>query len=146
MCLAGLTSEAATGLGPFLGKLRAQLIAEHVLNADETGARISGARYWFHAVACTGLLTLLDCHEKRGAEAFSDIGVLPLFSGVLISDGWKPNWSVGVMEHALCAAHLLRDLASRTTSARCRSWIVTLDLARAPIDVAHKQRTELGPT
>ena len=61
--LAGLAAEAATGLGPFLENLRAQLIAEDVLHADEAGARISVARYWFH-VACTGLLTLLDCHEK----------------------------------------------------------------------------------
>jgi transposase len=78
--LAGLASEAAAGLGPFLEKLRAQLIAEDVPHADETGARISGARYWFH-VACTGLLTLLDCHEKRGVEGFEDIGVLSGHAG-----------------------------------------------------------------
>ena len=119
--LAGLATEAAGGLEPFLAELRAQLIAEDVLHADETGARISGARHWFH-VACTGLLSLLDCHEKRGVEAFADIGALPFFSGVLVSDGWKPYWSIGAMEHALCAAHLLRHLAALTTSPRYRDW------------------------
>ncbi len=119
--LAGLSAEAAEGLNPFLDQLRSQLAAEDVLHADETGSRVSGARYWFH-VACNGLLTLLDCHEKRGVEALKDMAVLPFFSGVLVSDGWKPYWSIDGIEHALCCAHLLRDLASLTSSARHRAW------------------------
>lgn len=119
--LAGLSVEAASGLSPFLDELRAQLIAEDVLHADETGSRISGARYWFH-VACTGLLTLLDCHEKRGVGALTDMAVLPFFKGVLVSDGWKPYWSMDGFEHALCCAHLLRDLASVAGSVAHRDW------------------------
>lgn len=119
--LAGLTTEAAGGLDGFLAVLRAQLIAEDVLHADETGARISGARHWFH-VACTELLTLLDCHPKRGAEAFTDMAVLPFFSGVLVSDGWKSYWSYDACEHALCCAHLLRDLAGVGQVARHQRW------------------------
>ena len=119
--LAGLAAEAAEGLLPFLAELRAQLIAADVLHADETGSRVSGARHWFH-VACTGLLTLLDCHPKRGKEAFADMAVLPFFSGVLITDGWKPYWSVDGIGHALCCAHLLRDLASLTGSVAHRVW------------------------
>lgn len=119
--LAGLPGEAATGLSPFLDELRAELVAEDVLHADETGSRISGARYWFH-VACTDLLTLLDCHPRRGLEALEDIAVLPFFKGVLVSDGWKPYWSIDGIEHALCAAHLLRDLASLASSPSHREW------------------------
>jgi transposase len=119
--LAGLPGEAAAGLTSFLDDLRAQLAREDVLHADETGSRISGARYWFH-VACNDMLTLLDCHPKRGVEAMRDMGVLPFFSGVLVSDGWKPYWSVDGVEHALCCAHILRDLASLTTSPRHRDW------------------------
>ena len=119
--LAGLGAEAAEDLSPFLEELRCQLVATDVLGADETGARISGARYWFH-VACNDLLTLLDCHPRRGIEALEDIAVLPLFAGVVISDGWKPYWSVAGVEHALCCAHILRDLASLTSSVAHRPW------------------------
>lgn len=119
--VAGLAGEAAAGLSGFIDALRAMLVAGDVLHADETGARISGARYWFH-VACTDLVTLLDCHERRGKEAFEEIGVLPFFSGVLVSDGWKPYWSVGTFEHALCLSHLLRDLASVAESDRHKGW------------------------
>lgn len=119
--LAGLTTEAAGGLEGFLAVLRAQLIAEDVIHSDETGARISGARHWFH-VACSDLLTLLDCHEKRGLEAFEDMAVLPFFAGVLVSDGWKSYWSYDACEHALCCAHLLRDLAGVGEVARHQRW------------------------
>ncbi len=119
--LAVLSAEAEAGLGGFLAVLKAQLIAEDAIHADETGARICGARYWFH-VACTDLITLLDCHPKRGKEAFDDLGVLPFFSGVLISDGWKSYWSYGAVEHALCCAHLLRDLASVAEADRHQAW------------------------
>ncbi len=119
--LGGITAEAADGLGGFLAELRRQLIAADVLHADETGSRISGARWWFH-VACTGLLTLLDCHGRRGKAAFEDMAVLPFFSGVLVSDGWKPYWSVGAADHALCCAHLLRDLASVSQVVTQQPW------------------------
>ena len=38
--------------------------------------------------------------------------MLGLFEGLLVSDGWKPYWSYPALDHALCCAHLLRDLAS----------------------------------
>jgi transposase len=119
--LSGITMEAAAGLEPFLEELRRQLISADVLHADETGARISGARWWFH-VACTDLLTLLDCHQGRGVEAFSDMAVLPFFGGVVVHDGWKSYWSVGHADHALCCAHLLRDLASIAQVAQYQGW------------------------
>ena len=119
--LAGLASEAGVGLSGFVDWLKTTLIAEDVLHADETSARVSGAALWFH-VACTDLLTFLDCHPKRGAKALEDMAVLPLFRGVLVSDGWKPYWTLDGFEHALCLSHLLRDLASVAESGRHQPW------------------------
>lgn len=86
-CNCGATTKAAfpgearpaTCYGPVVRGIAVYLmVRKHVPVAN-----------WFH-VACTELLSLVDCHEKRGVEAFADIGVLPFFSGVLVSDGWKP--------------------------------------------------------
>ncbi len=122
--LAGLAAEAAEA-SVFLAELRAQLIAADVLHADETGSRVSGARHWFH-VACTGLLTLLDCHQKRGKEAFADMAVLPFFSGVLITDGWKPYWSVDGIDMPFvaltCSATWLPSLARSPTGTGPTRW------------------------
>jgi transposase len=119
--LASLASEAGVGLSGFVDWLKATLSAQDVLHADETSARISGAAFWFH-VACTDLLTFLDCHDRRGAKALEDMAILPLFQGVLVSDGWKPYWTLHGFEHALCLSHLLRDLASVAESRRHQPW------------------------
>jgi transposase len=109
--LAGIIPEAADGLAGFLDRLKELLREAEVLHADETGARIAGVRYWFHTVA-DELLTYLDCHPKRGVQAFEAMGVLDVFCGVLVTDGWKPYWSLEHASHALCSAHVLRDLAA----------------------------------
>jgi transposase len=119
--LAGLAAEAADGLDGFLDELRGQLRAADVLHADETSARVSGAVHWAHA-ASNDLLTLLDCHRTRGMEAITEMAVLPFFKGVLVSDRYRTYWSIDGIEHALCLAHLLRDLASVADSPKHRYW------------------------
>jgi transposase len=61
--------------------------------------------------ASTVLLTLLDCHPKRGRVAMDDLGVIGAMSGVAVHDGWKPYRHYDV-DHALCNAHHLRELAA----------------------------------
>jgi transposase len=63
---------------------------------------------WVHS-ASASLLTLLDCHPKRGRAATDDLGVIGVMSGVAIHDGWKPCRHYDV-DHALCNAHHLREL------------------------------------
>ncbi|MGH2769093.1 MAG: IS66 family transposase [Actinomycetota bacterium] len=108
--LAGVPAEAAQGLEGFLADARGRLSRAPVLHVDETGARVSGSRRWLH-VASTDLVTLLHCHDKRGVEATDALGVLPAFGGVAVHDRWKPYWRYGCT-HAICGAHLLRDLGA----------------------------------
>jgi transposase len=79
-----------------------------VAHFDETGARVAGRLHWVHS-ASTSLLTLLTVHAKRGKVAMDQAGVLPGFAGVAVHDGWAPYWRYEVT-HALCGAHLLREL------------------------------------
>lgn len=62
--------------------------------------------------ASNDLLTLITCHPRRGVEATDSAGVLPRFGGVVVHDRWKPYWHYQGCTHALCGAHLLRDLSS----------------------------------
>ena len=41
-------------------------------------------------------------------------GVLPGFGGVAVHDGWAPYWRYQDVRHALCGAHLLRELEAIT--------------------------------
>jgi hypothetical protein len=49
-------------------------------------------------------------HEKRGADAAKDIGILPEFEGAAVHDHWIPYYTFNNCSHAECNAHNLRNL------------------------------------
>jgi transposase len=106
--LAGLVAAGAAGLDGFASTVREQLAAAPVVHVDETGARVAGRLHWVHS-ASTPELTWQTVHPKRGKVAMDAAGVLPGFGGVAVHDGWSPYWRYEVT-HALCGAHLLREL------------------------------------
>jgi transposase len=110
--LAGLMAEGAAGLDGFVECVRDRLAAAPVAHFDETGARVAGRLHWVHS-ASTPSLSLFTVHPKRGKVAMDAAGVLPGFHGVAVHDGWSPYWRYQVT-HALCGAHLLRELDAVT--------------------------------
>jgi transposase len=107
--LGGLVAEAARGLSGFVERVREQLTGAEVAHFDETGARVAGRLHWVHS-ASTPLLSWFTVHAKRGVAAMDAAGVLPGFRGVAVHDGWSPYWRYPKAAHALCSAHLLREL------------------------------------
>ena len=89
--------------------IRAGLIAAEVAHNDETGLNVQGQRRWLHVMSCS-YLTFYAYHLKRGQAATDDIGVLPLFKGTSVHDSWSPYWGYKQCQHALCNAHILREL------------------------------------
>ena len=75
---------------------------------DETGMRSQGGLNWLHT-ASTGRLTYLEMNKKRGKDAMDDIGILNDFKGTAVHDCFISYWNYGCV-HALCNAHLLREL------------------------------------
>jgi transposase/uncharacterized coiled-coil protein SlyX len=109
--VAAWTSRAAAGLTPFTAAARAGLTRAELLHADETGLRVAGRGHWLH-VACSARFTALFCHRKRGKEAIDAAGVLPGFTGTLVHDAFAPYARYTGATHALCNAHLLRELVA----------------------------------
>jgi transposase len=107
--LAGVVAEGAAGLEGFAQTVREQLKVAGVAHFDETGARVAGRLHWVHS-ASTALLSWFTVHPRRGVVAMDAAGVLPGFTGVAVHDGWSPYWRYDKAAHALCAAHLLREL------------------------------------
>jgi transposase len=73
-----------------------------VKHMDETGLRVSGKTLWLH-VASTCLLTFYRVALQRGAMM---TGVI----GTIVHDCWGPYFKMANVSHALCNAHLLREL------------------------------------
>ena len=80
---------------------------------DETGIYIDKKRQWLH-VAYTDKYTYYKAHEKRGQKATDEINILPKFTGTAVHDGWKTYNSYTDCDHALCNAHILRELNAIT--------------------------------
>jgi len=88
-------------------------IAEHlvgapVVHADESGLRVQGKLHWLHVVV-SQTHTWYGIHGRRGMEAIGAHGILPRRRAVTVHDCWKPYWQLDCV-HALCNAHLLREL------------------------------------
>ena len=107
--VAAWTARAAAGLAPFTTATRAALTRAELVHADETGLRVAGRLHWLH-VACSPRFTALFCHRRRGKEAIDAAGVLPGFTGTLVHDAFAPYARYPAATHALCNAHLLREL------------------------------------
>jgi transposase len=100
--------EAYDLLAGFEDRVKVELAAADMAHADETGINIGGKRLWLHCLSNDDW-TFYGPHEKRGAIAMNDMGILPLFKGTLCHDHWKPYYKFDCT-HALCNAHHLREL------------------------------------
>ena len=100
--------EAYTLLETFESVAKRELIAQELLNVDETGINVNGKLLWLHT-AGNDSWTLFFPHEKRGVKAMLAMGVLENFRGILCHDHWKPYFNFKCL-HALCNAHHLREL------------------------------------
>ena len=87
-----------------------RLLESPALHADETGLRIGRKNHWLHSYGA-GDLTLKFVHRKRGRAAIDELNVIPRYGGVLVHDRWASYFGYENCKHALCGAHLLRDLA-----------------------------------
>ena len=80
-----------------------------LLNCDETGLRVEGTLHWLHC-ACDSKWSYYFLHEKRGFDAINAMGILPDYKGTMVHDCWSPYFKLKEASHALCGAHIAREL------------------------------------
>ena len=107
--IVSMVSRCAGKLSEVIARIGRLVTSSDVDNADETGFRVEGKLQWAH-VLCNGAFTLITLSEKRGWKGMQEIGFLPLFHGILVHDCWASYWKCDGVVHAVCCAHLLREL------------------------------------
>jgi transposase len=85
-----------------------ELINALIGHADETGINLSGKKIWLHNFS-NEKWTWHEPHIKRGSEAMDDIGIIPLFTGIMCHDHWCPYLKY-TSRHSFCNAHHVREL------------------------------------
>ena len=86
-----------------------QLLSQPALHVDETSLRVDRTNHWIH-VYSSGDITLKFLHPKRGRAAVEAINIIPRYGGTTVHDCWASYLSYDHCAHALCGAHLLREL------------------------------------
>ena len=90
--------------------IKSKIIGSMTAHADETGIRVEEMLRWLH-VATTEMYTYLFVHEKRGRLALqSEQSILDKLTGWLVHDCWSSYFNFTELKHALCGAHILREL------------------------------------
>jgi transposase len=87
------------GLAEAIGEIVKKVPVKHM---DETGFRVAGALVWLH-VAATSLLTFYRLGPQRGAMLAGTVGII-------VHDFWGSYFKMPDVAHALCNAHLMREL------------------------------------
>jgi hypothetical protein len=114
------------GRGRASTAIKDAIAAAGVAHSDESVTRVAGRNHWMHTAA-TAMLTAYHIDEHgRGVEAIKAFGILPRFTGVAVHDAYKGYDSFTGCGHALCNAHVVRELAGTgefDPAAREDGWV-----------------------
>ena len=136
-----LIQRAASHLVGVEQQIKEALIQAPVIHQDETGVRVAGKGYWEH-VTSTASLTHYHVDASRGQEALNAIGIMPVFKGISIHDGWA-SYFLYDCEHALCLVHVLRELVFQAEE-HGAAWAAELKDLLLSMKEATQQAREQG--
>jgi transposase len=106
---ANIVRECAAALLETELKIKRGLRRSALIHADETGLRVEGRLHFVH-VTSNSRLTHYAAAAGRGRTAIEEAGVLPRYRGTCVHDAWPAYSFYTQCRHALCGAHLLREL------------------------------------
>ena len=127
--------------------IKTKVSLNDVVHADETGLRIEGKLQWLHT-ATTTLFTYLFVHKNRGKEALeSESSVLNRINNWLVHDAWSSYFSFKNYKHAMCGAHILRELQGLMDSGQSK-WAKTfktflMSVYEMPFEERVKQKRQI---
>ena len=81
-----------------------------VLHADETGIRSNNKKLWLHVI-CNKDATYTYISQSRGINGMLEGGTALLQGSTIVHDCWKSYFLIEGITHALCNAHIIRELA-----------------------------------
>ena len=146
--ITSMVSKCARKVGSTLETIKSMLIGAKVANFDETGTDVNGKTIWVHN-SSTPELTYQTINAKRGQAGMEGNGVLTGFGGVAVHDCWSPYWKYDGVIHAVCNAHLLRELTGVEQYSPDHQWApgfkaLLRSMKKARDKAVSKGKTELS--
>jgi len=103
--------------------MKARLLESPVLHADETGIKVGSKLEWLHDLSDLNY-TFLHVSDHRGFKAIEEMDVLGHYNGTLVHDCYSSYFKLNC-SHALCVAHLIRELKF-FIEVKSHSWAVRM--------------------
>lgn len=141
--ITSMVSRCAEKVGEPLKEIKKLLIKSDVVHFDETGIDVNGKTLWVHN-ASTDQLTYQTLSKKRGQAGMDEGGILPNFSGTGVHDCWMSYWKYDAMTHAVCNAHLLRELTAMEEYSPAHKWAPTFKTLLLDMKSAKEKAEEQG--
>ena len=121
-----MTRECSEVVDPAVERIRTMITESPVVNFDESGANVQGENAWIHT-ASTTLLTHLHLSRFRGEYGAREGGVIQFFKGTAVHDCFRSYWRFdNIGKHAVCGAHLLRELTAIEDTVPEHTWARTM--------------------
>ena len=118
-----MVTRCAESLKDTYERIRRKMIMLGLIHCDETGGRVDGKTCWVH-VASDQDYTYLTINQKRGQIGMDAADVLPHARGIIVHDCWGSYWKYQDVTHAICCAHLLRELNGVIENHPEQTWAV----------------------
>ena len=142
--ISSVLAQTAEALVDVEALIKTLITLAHLVHVDETGLNVAGGKQWLH-VACTETLTAYHLHASRGRTAVDEFRVLPGFTGVVVHDALSvyDGEKYQTATHALCCAHLARELVAAAETHPGQAWpTAALDALYGLNDAAHAARDD----
>lgn len=118
-----MVTRCAESLKDTYERIRLKMISLALFHCDETGSRVDGKTCWVH-VASDQDYTYLTINQKRGQIGMDAANVMPHARGIIVHDCWGSYWKYQDVTHAICCAHLLRELNGVIENHPEQTWAV----------------------
>ena len=143
--ICSMVEKCGQKVTPIVEKIKELLIGSCVVNFDETGVRVEGSTQWVHN-SSNAKYTYLTVNKKRGQEGIEDNGVIQNIGGTAVHDCWGAYWKFKDILHAVCCAHLLRELIANIENNPTHIWAERLKTLLITMKTAKEQAIEEGKT
>ena len=143
--ICSMVEKCGQKVTPIVEKIKELLIGSCVVNFDETGVRVEGSTQWVHN-SSNAKYTYLTVNKKRGQEGIEDNGVIQNIGGTAVHDCWGAYWKFKDILHAVCCAHLLRELIANIENNPTHVWAERLKTLLITMKTAKEQAIEEGKT
>ena len=143
--ICSMIEKCALKVKPVVQKIRELLIGSKVVNFDEAGVRVEGSTQWVHN-SSNEKYTYLTVNKKRGQVGIADNGVITNFTGTAVHDCWGSYWRFENISHAVCCAHLLRELIAASENNPTHIWAKRLENLLITMKSAKEKAIEQNKT